>query len=86
MPAAAAIASLDTFIQHWKAKSGKYSGTYLITPEALVRNNMDDELGRGGYYQERACTSERQVMMVRLERQVLLERLGLCLIQRNYLL
>ncbi|MEI7694876.1 MAG: hypothetical protein WCI64_04410 [Chlorobium sp.] len=65
MPTAAAIASLDTFIQHWKAKSGKFSGTYLITPEALVRNNMDEEQGRGGYYQERASTSESQVMMVR---------------------
>ena len=60
-----AIASLDTFVQHWKAKSGHYTGDYLITPEGLVRNNMDEEQGRGGYYQERACTSESQVMMVR---------------------
>ena len=60
-----AIASLDAFIQKWKAQSGKYTGDYLITPEGLVRNNMDEELGRGGYYQERACTSESQVMMVR---------------------
>ena len=62
---AKAIASLDAFIQKWKAQSGKYTGDYLITPEGLVRNNMDEELGRGGYYQERACTSESQVMMVR---------------------
>ncbi|GEM_PF-2099980 len=60
-----AITSLDGFIQKWKAQKDKYTGDYLITPEGLIRNNMDDELGRGGYYQERACTSESQVMMVR---------------------
>ncbi len=66
---ATAIGNLDTFIHRWTARSGKspggYSGDYIITPEGLVRNNMDEEQGRGGYYQERACTSESQVMMVR---------------------
>ncbi len=64
-----AIASLDAFIHRWTARSAKspgdYSGDYIITPEGLVRNNMDEESGRGGYYHFRASTSESQVMMVR---------------------
>ena len=56
-----ALGKLDTFIQHWTGRTGDY----IITPEALVCNNMDEESGRGGYYQCRASTSESQVMMLR---------------------
>lgn len=65
MSTSGAIASLDAFLHRWKAKAGNYTGDYITTPEGLVRNNMDDEQGRGGYYQEYACTSESQVMMAR---------------------
>ncbi|MFZ4524606.1 MAG: hypothetical protein ACOYOE_03420 [Chlorobium sp.] len=64
-----AIDNLDAFIHRWTARSekshGGYSGDYIITPEGLVRNNMDEESGRGGYYHFRASTSESQVMMAR---------------------
>jgi len=56
-----ALGKLDSFVQHWTGRTGDY----IITPEALVCNNMDEESGRGGYYQCRASTSESQVMMLR---------------------